>query len=101
VGDTQSDELFVGNRFRTKRHPVEASTVRFSVGGPTYKNGSHAMNGEAVSRLGDDNHEMWERFLAFPDMDQDSSAECSEGPWAAVGGGCVFGFVFCFKPPHR
>jgi len=28
--------------------------------------------GEAVGSMGDTNDEMWERFLAFPDMDQDS-----------------------------
>jgi len=29
---------------------------------------------------------MWEGFLALPDMDQDSSAEWSDGPRAALGG---------------
>ena len=62
------------------------------MGGPTYQNGSHAMNSgsgvEAVGSMGDANDEMWERFLAFPDMDQDSSAEWSDGPSAALGGGC-------------
>ena len=38
--------------------------------------------------MGDANDEMWERFLAFPDMGQDSSAEWSEGQSAALGGGC-------------
>jgi len=28
--------------------------------------------GEAVVSMGVENDEMWERFLAFPDMDQDS-----------------------------
>ena len=32
------------------------------------------------------NDEMWEKLLALPDMDVDSSAEWSEGPSAAVGG---------------
>jgi len=36
--------------------------------------------GEAVANMEDANDEMWERFLALPDMDQDSSAEWSEGP---------------------
>ena len=44
--------------------------------------------GKAVGSMGDANDEMWERFLAFPDMDKDSSAEWSEGPSAALGGGC-------------
>jgi len=44
--------------------------------------------GEAVVSMGDANDEMWERFPAFPDMDQDISAEWSEGPSAALGGGC-------------
>jgi len=54
------------------------------VGGPTYRIGSPAMNGgsggEAVGSMEDANDEMWERFLALPDMDQDSSAKWSEGP---------------------
>ena len=41
---------------------------------------------EAVGSMSDANDEMWERFLVFPDMDQDSSAEWSEGPSTAVGG---------------
>jgi len=35
--------------------------------------------GEAVGSMEDANEEMWERFLALPLMDQDSSAEWSEG----------------------
>ena len=35
--------------------------------------------GEAVGSMEDANDEMWERFLALPLMDQDSSAEWSEG----------------------
>eukprot|EP00277_Geminigera_cryophila_P004392 CAMPEP_0179427208 /NCGR_PEP_ID=MMETSP0799-20121207/13244_1 /TAXON_ID=46947 /ORGANISM="Geminigera cryophila, Strain CCMP2564" /LENGTH=82 /DNA_ID=CAMNT_0021202201 /DNA_START=891 /DNA_END=1139 /DNA_ORIENTATION=+ len=42
--------------------------------------------GEAVGSMEDANDEMWERFLALPDMDQDSSAEWSDGPRAALGG---------------
>jgi len=34
----------------------------------------------------DANDEMWEKLLALPDMDVDSSAEWSEGPSAAAGG---------------
>ena len=36
--------------------------------------------GEAVGSMEDANDEMWERFFALPDIDQDSSAEWSEGP---------------------
>ena len=36
--------------------------------------------GEAVGSMKDANDEMWERFLALQDMDQDSSTEWSEGP---------------------
>jgi len=42
--------------------------------------------GEAVGSMEDANDEMWEGFLALPDMDQDSSAEWSEGPRAALAG---------------
>jgi len=38
---------------------------------------NNGSGGEAVGSIGDVNDEMWERFLAFPDMDQDSSAEWS------------------------
>jgi len=41
--------------------------------------------GEAVGSMGDTTDEMLERFLAFPDMDQDSIAEWSQGPSAALG----------------
>jgi len=54
------------------------------VGGLTLRIGSHVMNGgsggEAVGSMEDANDEMWKKFLALPDMDQDSSAEWSEGP---------------------
>jgi len=42
--------------------------------------------GEAVGSMEDANDEMWEGFLALPDMDQDSSAEWSVGPRAALEG---------------
>ena len=54
------------------------------MGGPTYRIESPGMNGgsggEAVGSMEDANDEMWERFLALQDMDQDSSTEWSEGP---------------------
>jgi len=42
--------------------------------------------GEAVGSTEDGNVEMWEKFCALPDMDQDRSAEWSEGPNTALGG---------------
>jgi len=42
--------------------------------------------GEAVGSMEDGNDEMWERFFALPDMDQDRNAEWCEGPSAALGG---------------
>jgi len=100
VGDTQTNELFVGNSFRTKRHPVGSfklyvfpwvdRRIRLDFLWVDRRIRSHAMNGgsggEAVGSMEDGIDEMWEKFFALPDMDQDRNAEWSKGPNTALGG---------------
>ena len=86
MDDTQTNELFVGNRFQTKQHPVGSFKLYVFLWADRRIGLDRIISamdgrsgGEAVGSMEDANDEMWERFLALPDMDQDSSAEWSEG----------------------